>query len=281
MQSSSTPVERALWFIENRLSGEVSLRDIASAAGVTPNHLARAFAAATGQSLMQYVRGRRLTEAARALASGADNILVVALDAGYSSHGAFTRAFHEQFGATPEMSRDPEALLRLQPTEPLRMDKSMLIELDPPRFEKADTILIAGLGARYTFATNEGIPTQWRRFGPHIGNVPGQVGRETFGVACNFDAAGTFEYITGVRVRDFAEIPADFSTLAIAPASYAVFVHPGHVSALRRTHYTIWNKWAPESGKKITSSPNFEKYGQDFDPVTGRGMIEIWMPVDD
>jgi transcriptional regulator GlxA family with amidase domain len=61
-ERSSGPVQRALWFVENRLSDELSLNGIADVVGVSPQHLARAFGAATGRSLMNYARGRRLTE---------------------------------------------------------------------------------------------------------------------------------------------------------------------------------------------------------------------------
>ena len=67
--------------------------------------MAHAFGRATGWSVMRYVRGRRLSEAARTLAAGATDILAVALDAGYGSHEAFTRAFRDQFGRTPESVR--------------------------------------------------------------------------------------------------------------------------------------------------------------------------------
>jgi len=153
------PVERALWFIENRLDADISLRAIADSAGVSAHHLARAFAGATGSSLMRYARGRRLSEAARSLAAGAPDILAVALAAGYGSHEAFTRAFGEQFGMTPEECRSIGKLDHLKLVEPIRMDKSLLIDLDEPRFAESGEILIAGLGARYTFATNQGIPT--------------------------------------------------------------------------------------------------------------------------
>jgi AraC family transcriptional regulator len=53
-------IEKALWFIENRLAGELSLQAIAQSVGVSNHHLARTFGAATGQSLMRYARGRRL-----------------------------------------------------------------------------------------------------------------------------------------------------------------------------------------------------------------------------
>jgi AraC family transcriptional regulator len=273
------PVERAIWFVENRLEAEISLRAIADSAGVSAHHLARAFATATGSSLMRYARGRRLSEAARALAAGAPDILAVALAAGYGSHEAFTRAFGEQFGMTPDECRSLGRLDRLKLVEPIRMDKSLLIDLDEPRFADGVEFLVAGLGARYTFATNQGIPSQWQRFAPYIGNLANQQGPETYGVCCNADESGNFDYIASVRVKSFSDLPDDFATQRIGPQRYAVFRHPGHVSMLRRTHYTIWNQWLPESKEKFIDGPSFEKYGGDFDPQTGVGGIEVWMPV--
>ena len=75
---TNDPVAKAIWFIESHLSAELRLEDIADVSGVSPFHLTRAFAAAIGRSVMRYARGRRLTEAARALAPGADSILTVA-----------------------------------------------------------------------------------------------------------------------------------------------------------------------------------------------------------
>jgi AraC family transcriptional regulator len=274
-------IEKALWFIENRLAGDLSLQTIAQSVGVSNHHLARTFGAATGQSLMRYARGRRLSEAARALTAGAPSILAVALSAGYGSHEAFTRAFHEQFGVTPESCRAAGSLDDIQLVEPIRMDKSLLIDLDEPRFEDHKELLIAGFGARYTFGTNEGIPGQWQRFGAHIGFVPRQVGPETYGVACKFDETGSFEYIAGVQVSAFGALPEAFATVRIRAQHYAVFSHHEHVSMLRRTHYTIWNKWLPEWAMEMADAPNFERYGKGFNPVTGTGLIEVWMPVND
>jgi AraC family transcriptional regulator len=228
---------------------------------------------------MRYARGRRLSEAARSLAAGAPDILAVALDTGYGSHEAFTRAFREQFGVTPEECRAAGRLDHLKLVDPIRMDKSLLIELDEPRIEDGEEFLVAGLGARYTFATNEGIPNQWRRFEPYIGNLQYQGGAETYGVCCNADNSGSFEYIAGVKVTEFSDLPEGFATVRISAQHYAIFRHPAHVSMLRRTHYTIWNKWLPASDVKITDGPSFERYSKDFNPMTGTGTIEVWMPV--
>src|ERR1700726_2868322 len=225
---------------------------------------------------MRYVRGRRLTEAARSLAAGEPNILKVALEAGYGSHEAFTRAFREQFQVTPEGFRSARSLSHIQLVEPIRMDRSMFFQLDPPRFEENDRLLIAGLSCRYTFETSEGIPRQWQRFGPYIGNLAGQIGPETYGGSHNFDHSGSCEYIAGVKARHFAARPDGFGTVSIGRQRYAVFQHGQHVSMLRRTHYTIWNKWLPDSGKLTADAPNFERYGKKFDPLTGLGPIDLW-----
>src|SRR5665811_2453814 len=104
------PAQKALWFIESHLADELTLDEIAAIGGVSRFHMVRAFAAATGLSVMRYVRARRLTEAARALAGGAPDILSLALEADYGSHEAFTRAFRDQFGITPEALRKSACL---------------------------------------------------------------------------------------------------------------------------------------------------------------------------
>jgi AraC family transcriptional regulator len=273
------PVEKALWLIENRFASDLSLDEIARGAGASRFHMSHAFGLATGRSLMRYVRGRRLTEAARSLATGAPDILAIALDAGYGSHEAFTRAFRDYFGVTPETVRAQRRLDNLALVEPIRMDANLIVDLEPPRFEAGKAMLIAGLGARYTFETNEGIPAQWQSFAPHLGHISGQVGPTTYGVCCNGDDQGSFEYIAGVEVANFADLPDDFARVRIPAQRYAVFSHRKHISAIRGTVYTIWNKWLPESGHQLADAPNFERYGRDFDPKTGTGVVEIWLPL--
>jgi AraC family transcriptional regulator len=87
------PVGRALWFVESHFADDLSLEEIAAIGGVSRHHMVRAFAVATGLPVIRYLRGRRLSEAARSLANGAPDILAVALEAGYGSHEAFTRRF--------------------------------------------------------------------------------------------------------------------------------------------------------------------------------------------
>src|SRR5437763_14049340 len=98
---SMNPAQKALWFIESHLAGELSLDEIAGIAGISRFHMVRAFAAATGLSVMRYVRARRLSEAARALANGAPDILQLALAAEYTSPHAATPTSRSHFGLAP------------------------------------------------------------------------------------------------------------------------------------------------------------------------------------
>jgi AraC family transcriptional regulator len=273
------PVAKAIWFIESHFTEDLTLDDVANAGGVSRYHMSRVFGSATGRSIVRYVRGRRLSEAARTLAGGAPDILAVALDAGYNSHEAFTRAFRDQFGLTPEALRACGNLEGIEPMEAIKMDETLLANLEPPRFENLKTLLIAGLGERYTAETCANIPAQWQRFAPHIGHIPGQVGRTAYGVICNTDDAGNTEYISGVEVADFSRLPAEFARLRIPEHRYAVFAHRDHIAAIRRTWFTIWNKWLPESGHQVAEAPEFERYGEEFDPRTGTGGLEIWIPI--
>jgi AraC family transcriptional regulator len=273
------PVGKALWLIETRLTSDTSLGEIACLAGVSRYHLLRAFGVATGQSVMRHVRGRRLTEAARRLAAGAPDILTVALDAGYGSHEAFTRAFRDQFGLTPETVRGQRHLDNIKLVEPIRMDQSLIVELEPPRFENGRTLLIAGLGERYSFETTLGIPRQWVRFQPYIGNIFGQIGSAAYGVCCNADGAGNFEYIAGVEVAAFDDLASELNRVRIPAQRYAVFSHRDHISRMRATVYTIWNQWLPASGHEHADAPDFELYDERFDPRTGTGTVEVWLPI--
>src|ERR1700721_1218211 len=152
------PVQKALCYIESHLAEALTLDEIVGVAGVSRFHLVRAFAAATGLPVMRYVRARRLTEAARALAGGAPDILNVALDADYGSHEAFTRAFRDHFGVTPEAVRSSACLDNLRLQEPIVMDSTALDHLKPPRFTISRPLLIAGLGERYTCESGAAIP---------------------------------------------------------------------------------------------------------------------------
>jgi AraC family transcriptional regulator len=274
---SVTP--KALWYIESHLSSEVSLEAVAEAAGVSRFHLSRAFADSTGSSLAGYMRARRLSEAAKALVKGAPDILSVALDAGYSSHEAFTRAFRQHFGLTPEQLRWQAHTEDITLQEPIRMEQQANTSLASPRLVKRDVLLIFGLGQRCPCVGNPAIPSQWSSFLPHLGQIDGQIGNVAYGVIYNSDDSGSYDYICGVGVREFPAHPHEFTRLRIPPQTYAVFEHRDHVSAIASTWKAIWEHGLADAGCQASDGPAFERYDEQFDGRTGLGGLEIWIPV--
>jgi AraC family transcriptional regulator len=269
---------RAIWYIESHLSEGLSLDVIAEAVGVSRFHLSRAFNVTVQTSLAQYVRARRLNRAAHALAAGAPDILTVALDSGYGSHEAFTRAFRQQFGVVPEHVRQQGHLKGVDLMDPIRIPTTTTATLVPPRVVHSGAILIFGLSERHE-GSNARIPSQWDRFVPHLGHLEHQVGTDTFGVICNTDDAGTIEYICGVQVSEFPSQPREFARLRIPPQDYAVFQHRDHVSSVSETWKAIWNHGLSDAGLEAADGPTLERYGSSFDGRTGAGGFEIWVPI--
>jgi len=275
------PVDKALWYIESHSEKGLSLDAIADAACVSKYHLLRAFQAATGLSVMRYLRGRRLSRAAERLAAGAPDILAVAVDCGYGSHEAFTRAFREMFGKTPEAIREQRHLHDVSLLPAITLERGAPMTIDPPRFVETQAMLVAGIAERYqTGEAGARIPEQWQRFSGYLGGIHGQVGSVTYGVCYNTDDEGGMDYLCGAEVSDFGSLPATFSRLRLAPSRYAVFWHGQHVSAIRGTWNVIWNEWLPNSGHRAVDAPLFERYDERFNPRSGAGGVELWVPIE-
>lgn len=267
---------RAIWYVESHLHEETSLPVVAAAIGVSRFHLSRAFSVTTGSALAAYARARRLSEAAKVLANGAPDIFAVALDAGYGSHEAFTRAFTQQFETTPEQLRERGlGIVTLQ--EPMRMDEAATA-LAPPRIVKRDAFNVLGLTERYA-RTNAGIPAQWSRFMPHLERIQMMKPMVAYGVIVMVEDGRAFDYTAGVEVAQFPADVTALSRLVIPPHTYAVFDHKDHVSAIASTVKAIWNHGLTDAGREPADGPSFERYDERFDPRTGAGGLEIWVPV--
>ena len=175
----------------------------------------------------------------------------------------------EDFGAefTPELRRQ-EAGIRAQ-----------ALGLGALRFEHRREMLIAGLNQSYTFENRSKIPMQWENFIPQIGKVPGQVGQVAYGVCWNNRPGHGFDYLCGVEVTDAAKLPPELAIVRLPGQEYAVLTHSDHVSAIGTTIDKIWNGWVRQSGLKVNESPWFERYNEEFNPQTGMGGMEIWIPL--
>ena len=98
-------VTRTVRMIEGDHASELPLRTLACTAGLSPYHFLRTFQQVTGLTPHQYVRRRRLREAAARLASDRAKVLDIALDCGFGDVSNFNRAFRTEFGVSPRAYR--------------------------------------------------------------------------------------------------------------------------------------------------------------------------------
>jgi len=153
------------------------------------------------------------------------------------------------------------------------------IELSPPRFAEHPAVSVAGLSQRYDQQTKHQIPALWQRFVPYMGNIPGEVGSTSYGLCRNYGAGGSFDYVCAVQVAGSPSLPAELTTVEIPRTTYAVFAHTEHISAIGLTWMAIFSQWLPVSGCTLEGEPNFEVYTDQFDPRSGTGLVEIWIPL--
>jgi AraC family transcriptional regulator len=87
--------------VEERLERDLSLEDLAAAAGLSRAHFARAFRTTTGQTPYAYLRDRRVARARSLLAASSQPIIEIAGMTGFRSQSHLGRVFKHATGLTP------------------------------------------------------------------------------------------------------------------------------------------------------------------------------------
>lgn len=91
--------------IKNGDDEALTLNALSNKLGYSEFHVSRKFKEISGMPFRDYLRFRRLAFALKEVRDTEDNILEIALNYGFSSHEAFTRAFKEAYGITPSEYR--------------------------------------------------------------------------------------------------------------------------------------------------------------------------------
>lgn len=274
-------IAKTIWVIESRIGMPVTLDELAAHAGVSRFHLSRIFPLATGYSISGYLRGRRLSVAARQLAGGAPDILEVALDAGYGSHEAFTRAFREQFGTTPDELRRRGSIASLTLVESLPMDSAVSTDLAPPIIDRRPAMRMTGLREKMDMSNANAIPVLWQRFGPYLGHIPGAVAPAAYGVVVDMEGE-LCDYMAGTEIAPGTDVLPELKVLTLPARRWARFQHQGHISTIRGTIAAIFDYGLGRVGLVQDEEMSFvEYYGPDFDPMAGTGTVEIWIGLKD
>lgn len=106
MTGQDTAIAEAIAYMESHLADRLCLDAVANAVHYSKYHLHHRFQDAVGLTIHEYIRRRRLTEAARALTDTHRSILDIALSAGYESQQSFSSAFKMFYKCSPGQYRE-------------------------------------------------------------------------------------------------------------------------------------------------------------------------------
>ena len=162
----------------------------------------------------------------------------------------------------------------------MRKDPSVPVKLAPPRIEAPGALLIAGLGRRFAFNDFAGIPALWQEFHLH-GAIAGHKGRATYGVVAHVAVGGeSYFYVAGVEVSDVSDMDPGLMAIRLPAQRWAVFSHEGHITTIVSTIHAVFSQALPAAGLTAGDMPDLlERYDESFDPATGEGGFEIWVPI--
>jgi AraC family transcriptional regulator len=156
-------------------------------------------------------------------------------------------------------------------------------QVETPRVEERNGLIVAGLRGRYNMKTVHQIREQWKMFVPYMEKIRGRVGASAYGVVAKMIGPDKFDYVSGVEVANREGVPVPLYSLPIVTHQYLIFPYRDHVSKMKDAVTTIWREWLPASRYKVAFGPNLpgmiEFYGADFNPGTGMGTMELWIPI--
>ena len=99
------PIREALLYIDSHVAEPITMELLAERSHFSPYYFHRLFTAVVGKPLAAYIRDRRIYAACRQLTGTQKSIQEIALDCGFQSAQAFSRAFKNLIGMPPKEYR--------------------------------------------------------------------------------------------------------------------------------------------------------------------------------
>jgi predicted transcriptional regulator YdeE len=123
------------------------------------------------------------------------------------------------------------------------------------------------------------IPLLWREFNPRMREIQRLVPDcAAYGVCGELDEEdGTFKYVAGLEVDSADDIPEGMVSWDVPGGQYAVF--PCTIETIGQAYEYAFKTWLPQSGYEHVHGPDFEYYGEEFDPRVDGSQLYIYIPV--
>jgi AraC family transcriptional regulator len=288
----SERMNAAIGYIEENLAGEIDFNEAAKRACCSLFHFQRMFFAIISMTPAEYTRRRRLTLSARELTSTNSKVIDIAIKYGYDSPDAFTRAFRQLHGITPQAAREPGVKLAAFP----RISFNIILKggndmdytiIDKKGFNIALTKRQFSTGGGQNFVL---IPQYWQEFlkspdyAVMLALTRGKAGAVTRGNmlgVCWVDEPindpQNYRFYYGIAV----ELPpkggvGKFEKMTVPAATWAVF--DCTLDNLQEVTKRIFSEWFPSTGYEHDAKPELEIYLPE-NPRSKVMHCQIWIPI--
>ncbi|MCY6369709.1 AraC family transcriptional regulator [Clostridium ganghwense] len=279
--------ERAIIYIENHLGEDINVSDVAKEAGYSYYHLTRIFQSLLGESIGNYIQKRRLSNGAKQLLYSDKKIIDIALENGFDSPEAFSRAFKAVYQVNPKKYRNNRLEVFIGNKKEISMDLLKHITTNitvRPEIKYIDNIYVAGI---HGVSSINDIYSLWQRFGDVANTIPNKhYSERTFGICEQLQETHTLNYdmdfseVIGKEVNCYDNLPDGIVAKTIPAGKYAVFTHRGPLSEILKTYEYIWGTWALITKEVLDERVNFELYDKRF---LGRdneqSEMDIYIPI--
>lgn len=281
-------MNEALSYIEENLTNDIDLKEVARMAFCSEYHFQRMFSFLAGVTLSEYIRRRRLTLAAFELNNTNMRVIDVAIKYGYSSADSFARAFQGLHGITPSEARNNGQSLKAYPRMTFQLSIKGGNEMNY-RIEEKEAFSVVGIKKRVPIVfsgVNPEISAMWKSLdGETIGKLKALSDVEPIGLlsaSTNFsegrmEEKGELDHYIGVATNN--ECPSNLAELKVAASTWAVFEAVGPFpDTLQNVWGRIYSEWFPSSNYEIAEGPEI-LWNENKDVTSPKFKSEIWIPV--
>ena len=265
-------------YIESVLDNEIDEDEITRLSTYSYPMFSRLFSILTDITLSEYIRSRKLTEAAVLLRDTDIKVIDIAMKYGYESSDSFGTAFKKFHGFTPSEVRNGKPfkiVSRVQLVLRVRGGRSMNITI-----QKKNSFTVAG---RNEQNINSSLcPSIWEKlYEKYSHDELASLGEgQSVGVCHDVENPSIINYIAGYIVTDVDKVKSmGLDILEIKEAEYAIVELTGSVpECIRNGWKYAMEVFFPEHGYVHSGSPDFEYYYEgDVDSKDYK--MELWIPI--
>ncbi len=275
-------IENALRYIEENLSGELTVDRIAEKVNISPFYFQKGFSMLCGYSVGEYIRMRRLSVAGSELVTSDNKVIDLALKYGYDSPDSFTKAFTRFHGSTPTDVRRKGALLKSFAPLHIKiiLDGGNTMEY---RVEEKPAFRVMGVSKIFSYETaNADIPQYWDEIHVQAAVKPVE---GMYGICFDEEMGGNrFRYMIADDLEEGKAGEKNLETYEVPRHTWAIFPCRGAMPlSLQEVNRRIFSEWLPASNYEIAEGYNIEYYSDPAEFKDGTQdpdyYAEVWIPV--